>query len=74
MSESQYVDSYLDCEGQYTIKTFLHYRLKGRAKDYSQRYEQALQRAINRRIASGEVKECVSSGNRTAYKRVEHAN
>ncbi len=65
MIESQYIDDYID--SGYTIGTFLAYRLRGRAKRYSDVYARALQRAVNRRIVAGRVIAGRSVGGRTAY-------
>lgn len=68
--ESMYIEQYLDYDGYYTIGSFLHRVLRGAAKSYSGRYANALRRALERRIASGEVKTCLSCRNGLAYRRV----
>lgn len=72
MRESQYIDEYLELNSErgigngYTIGTFLTYRLSGNAKKYSQGYERALLRAVNRRLRSGEAFVARSAGGRVA--------
>jgi hypothetical protein len=71
--ESQYIEAYLDTTAdpatRYTLDTYLHYALRGRAKDYAGRYRLALMRAVLRRIAAGTVVEARSVRGSTAYVR-----
>lgn len=68
MKESQYVGQYLACNGRWTLGTFLAYTLKGTAKEYSGKYKTALERALLRRVAAGEVEECQSVHKGIAYR------
>lgn len=54
MRESQYADEYID--SGYTVATFLHHRLQGKAASYSGGYVRALKRAMNRRVAEGKAR------------------
>lgn len=69
--ESQYIDEYLDCAAQHrwTTGTFLAYTLSGRAKHETNSYQRSLERAIMRRIASGEVVPIRSARGGVAYVR-----
>lgn len=75
MRESQYIEDYLRQAEQHrwTPGTYLHYTLAGRAKDYSASYQRALQRAIDRRVQSGDVVPVRSAGARVAYVRRDDA-
>lgn len=55
--ESQYVEPYLEeaARHRYTVGTFLRYRLRGRARDWSDVYQRSLERALARRLIEGEV-------------------
>lgn len=68
--ESMYVDAYLDGPA-YTIGTFLAYSLRGEARRWSDVYARALQRALWRREARGEVVPTTSVGGGLAYRRRE---
>jgi hypothetical protein len=54
MRESQYTQDYLDTTASgrlYTIGTYLHYQLRGKAKSYAERYSKALHNSVIRRGA-----------------------
>lgn len=69
MKESQYIEEYLRTTRtkRYTIGTFLHYALKGKAKRYTDVYHRALQAAVNRRVERGEVVAVDSILGQTSY-------
>lgn len=73
--ESRYVDEYLDAtarpETRYTIGTFFAYRLRGKARQYSDRYARALEAALLRRVARGEVVPAQSVRGGRAFVRAE---
>jgi hypothetical protein len=73
MRGSQYTDVYLNCtadpETRYTVGTFLHYQLAGKAKRYADRYERVLVKDLERLRAAGEVDYAPSVHGATAYVR-----
>lgn len=71
--ESQYVDAYLrrnhelgDGRG-YTLGTYLAYNLRGERKNWAGRYKNALEIALERRVAAGLAKKGFSRLGGTAY-------
>lgn len=70
MRLSQYVETYLNNDGRYTIGTFLHYNLRGRAKSqYADVYEDSLLRSMQYLERIGKVMRCSSVHGGTAWKR-----
>lgn len=73
MNESQYISSYLNCNAArgwthgLTVGSYLHHKLKGKAKSYSGGYERALLRSLKRREAEGSVVIGPSEKNSVAY-------
>ena len=74
MTESQFIDEYLDTvtEGgrPLTPVTFLNFRLRGRAALYKRHYLQALVRALDRRIAAGLVRPIRLTCGSVAFERI----
>jgi hypothetical protein len=73
MHESQYISRYLAGNGRrgpgqgLTVGSYLAYTLKGAAREWARGYKDALERAVDRRVAAGEAVAGPSAHGRTAY-------
>jgi len=73
MRESMYVDEYLEDNNRLglgrgrTVGTFLSYVLRGTAREYSGKYQRALENALERRVRDGRAFVGASAMGRTAY-------
>ena len=58
---------YLDDRNSYTIGTFLHYNLRGKAKVYTQRYYHRVTTRLTTLVQAGVVEEVPSARGGAAY-------
>jgi hypothetical protein len=77
MRNSQYTDPYLamtaDPKTRYTLATYMHYTLRGIAKNaYASDYERALRNSLNRLVAKGEAEIVPSVRGGVAYIQIAH--
>jgi hypothetical protein len=69
---SMYTEEYLrynsEAKRPLTPGTYLRYQLKGRARDYADRYERALMRHLMALLAEGVIEPVRSAGGSVAYR------